>query len=127
MYFLNKFLEKIFLKFNGGEFIFQDYYGNRYFELKKKKDHFGQNMRYVSYVLSKNASFIPSFCDQWLRYNLDHDSLKKSNEIFEKIQFLKAHKPNFTGTKFRFLPKFHPLSRQKQKINLKSLYSEWKP
>ena len=37
MYFLKKVLEKIFLKINGAEFVFEDYYENQYFELKKKK------------------------------------------------------------------------------------------
>jgi NADH:ubiquinone oxidoreductase subunit len=127
MYFLKKVLEKVFLKINGAEFVFEDYYGNQYFELKKKKDHFGQNMRYVKYVLSCNASFVPSFCDQWIRYNLDNDSLKKANETFAKTLYLKPHKPNFTGTKFKFFPKFHPISRQQNKVKLKTLYDEWMP
>ncbi len=127
MYFFNKILEKLFLKINKAEFIFQDYYGNKYFELRKKKDYFGRTERYVSYVLSRNASFIPTFCDQWLRNNLSNEELKNANEIFAKIKYLKPHAPNFTGTKSKFLPEFHPLSRQKSKIKLKTLYNEWKP
>lgn len=127
MYFLKKVLEKIFLKINGAEFVFEDYYENQYFELKKKKDYNNQNARYVKYVLGSNASFVPSFCDQWLRFNLDNKSLKEANQIFAKTSYLRPHKPNFTGTKFKFLPKFHPLSRQKNKTKLKILYNEWKP
>ena len=126
MYFLSKFLEKIFLKINGAKFIFEDYYQNKYFELSKK-DYSGSFVRYVVYFCSKNASFIPGFCDQWLRGNLSNEDLKNSNHVFEKISYLKPHSPDLTGTKNRFLPKFHPLNRSKNNIQLKSIYKNWNP
>jgi NADH:ubiquinone oxidoreductase subunit len=120
-------IEKIFLKIHSAKLIFEDYYGNKYFELEKKKDHFGQNMRYVLYSKSKNASFIPRFCDEWLRYNIDNETLKNHDVISKSISYLKPHKPNLSGTEYAYLPSSHPISRMKNKTKLKTIYTEWNP
>lgn len=126
---MHSMIEKLFLKFYGAVFVFEDYYNNKYYELTKKKDYFGKNMRYVIYAHSKNASFIPRICDEWLRYNLDNESLIESNKIFQNLSYIKPHKPNLSGTKFRHLPCSHPLMKKNKENESRwsKLYHEWRP
>lgn len=123
----SKFLENFFLKFKKANFIFEDYYRNKYYELLNC-DHFGRKTRYVVYYDKKDASFIPLFCDQWLRHVIDNDRLLQINQALVEIKYLKPHRPNLTGTKFRFLPNLHPLKRNVKLVgNNDSVYQEWVP
>jgi NADH:ubiquinone oxidoreductase subunit len=103
-----------------GKFKGRDEFGNRYFESKWAAKG-EKKRRWVMYHGIAEASKVPATWHGWLHYTLD----APLSEV-KQYNWLKAHLPNLTGTRGRYLPQGH-ISKPGPRAKSAADYEPWMP
>ncbi len=129
-----KFIKRLFAWWDGAtlgtllavkrrsKFVFEDEFGNRYYE-EKKVTYDGRKRRWVTYKGYADASKIPSEWHGWLHHMYDQ---RPNEQPLERHGFAKQHRPNMTGTIFAWRPK-GSLWRGGKRDKTASDYEAWSP
>ncbi|MBL4854831.1 MAG: NADH:ubiquinone oxidoreductase subunit NDUFA12 [Robiginitomaculum sp.] len=129
-----KFIKRLFAWWDGAtlgtlfaikrraKFVFEDEFGNKYYE-EKKVTYDGRKRRWVTYKGYADASKIPSEWHGWLHHMYDQ---RPNEEPLERQSFEKQHRPNMTGTVFAWRPK-GSLWRGGKRDKTASDYEAWSP
>jgi len=129
-----KFIKRIFAWWDGatlgtylavrwrGEFIYEDEFGNRYYE-ERRASYDERKRRWVTYNGYADASRVPPEWHGWLHYIYD----ERPNENPLPTQaFEKEHRPNLTGTIYAYRPK-GSLWRGGKRAKVAGDYEAWSP
>ncbi|PHS40285.1 MAG: NADH:ubiquinone oxidoreductase subunit NDUFA12 [Robiginitomaculum sp.] len=129
-----KFIKRLFAWWDGatlgtllavkrrGKFVFEDEFGNKYYE-EKKVTYDGRKRRWVTYKGYADASKVPSEWHGWLHHMYDQ---RPNEQPLERQNFEKQHRPNMTGTVFAWRPK-GSLWRGGKRDKTASDYEAWSP
>lgn len=105
-----------------GEFVFEDTYGNKYYE-EKKLTYDGRKRRWVTYKGYADASKVPAEWYGWLHHL--HDQ-RPNEDPLHKQAYQIEHRPNMTGTVHAWRPK-GSLWNGGKRAKVASDYEAWTP
>ena len=109
-----KFIKRIFAWWDGatlgtflaikrrGEFVFEDEFGNKYYE-ERKETYDGRKRRWVTYNGYADASRIPPEWHGWLHHS--YDERPNETPLPTAQSYEREHRPNLTGTVHAYRPK----------------------
>lgn len=129
-----KFIKRIFAWWDGatigtllqvrrrGEFVFQDEYGNKYYE-ERVASYDGRKRRWVVYDGYADASRVPPQWHGWLHHMYDQ---RPNEEPLMRQAYELPHHPNLTGTVHAKYPK-GSLMRGGQRDAVAADYEAWAP
>jgi NADH:ubiquinone oxidoreductase subunit len=104
-----------------GRCVGRDEFGNRYYEERGRVSAGRRRKRWVMFKGIAEPSKVPPEWHGWLHHTLDAPLSSEARYSWQK-----PHIPNLTGTKHRYLPKGHLLSRAVRAAT-KADYVPWKP
>ena len=130
-----KFIKRLFAWWDGAtlgtlltvkrraEFVFEDPYGNKYYE-ERKETYDGRKRRWVTYKGYADASRVPAQWHGWLHHMYDN----RPNEapLGTEQAYEKEHIPNMTGTVHAYRPK-GSLWRGGKRAKTAGDYEAWSP
>jgi len=112
----------LFALFRKYKFVFEDEFGNRYFE-EKKPSFDGKCRRMVTYRGYADASRIPSDWHGWLHHTFN---VPPSEKPLYRQSWEKDHQPNLTGTIWAWHRK-GSLNTRSERGSATGDYEAWNP
>ncbi len=129
-----KFIKRLFAWWDGytlgtklavwrrAEFVFQDEFGNRYYE-EKKATYDGRKRRWVTYKGYADGSKVPPEWHAWLHHTTDERPCDAPQPV---PCYEKPYQPNLTGTPWAWRPK-GSLWRGGKRPKTSADYEAWTP
>ena len=111
------------LVWRSGEYVGQDYFGNKYYRGKAKKGYTHER-RWVSYAAEIEASSIPPEWHGWMHHQTN--TVPNEDGASFRRTWQKPHTPNLTATDEAYRPPGHALSGGKRD-KATGDYEAWTP